>query len=193
MYRLIKFEKSFAAHSTLYLFFQNNLFECCSMEQDWGQCHVNSTNVCFNEIQFTAWKLHSHHWYWAYLPFYSIDHSPVSDYRVCYDFWWMFVFLPCVPLTPLFPFVGSSVGGSVWGICPYACPGRPHRSLAAQLVLMSFLTASSRGRPSARRRPIRAAWVRFWQTQSSILHALATTTGAVSHRPCKGYFHWHLV
>lgn len=54
MYRLIKFEKSFAAHSTLYLFFQNNLFECCSMEQDWGQCHVNSTNVCFNEIQFTA-------------------------------------------------------------------------------------------------------------------------------------------
>lgn len=90
-------------------------------------------------------------------------------------------------------FLGSSVGGSVWGICPYACPGRPHRSLAAQVVLMSFLTASSRGRPSARRRPIQAAWVRFWQTQSSFLHVLATTTGAVSQRPCKGHFHCHLI
>ncbi|XP_056592280.1 proto-oncogene DBL isoform X4 [Triplophysa dalaica] len=35
---------------------------------------------------------------------------------------------------------------TVWAICPCACPGVPHRSLAAQVVLMSFLTASSRGR-----------------------------------------------
>lgn len=158
---------------------------CCSTEQDWSQYHVNSAIIeyllkfnwlTWNYTRTIKTEFTSH-------LFLHVGNWPQSCSRIS-CLWRRLMVVVVFFWCPCFCSVHRLVG-SVWGICPCACPGVPHRSLAAQVVLMSFLTASSRGRPSAQKRPIRAAWVRFWQTQSSFLHVHVpfTTTVAVSQRP----------
>lgn len=185
-------------HIVLYIWHQGFLWmpSCCSMEYDCGRCQVNSGRLIILNVQMKcnllaliSLPLDLFATFLGWLQSCSRISSLWRRLMVVV----VVVFLPCALRRPCFRRVHRLVVGSVWGIFPCACPGVPHRSLAAQVVLMSFLTASTRGRPSARRSPIQAAWVRFWQIQSSFLRVPETTTVAVSQRPLSLAFRLRLM